>query len=148
MWLIKILPIFKIKAHVEKYRNDEIAQGLLKLFWTVYSEGKLQSCLKLRNFQNPLNKDKSVSPDLVRSSRTCPTIWVSGPVRSENSYAQSDWALLGIFAYFCIRFYYTAIKKKSYKLIGKLFWNWEKAITEKLGHSWFWYVSCWRCYGF
>ena len=28
-------------------------QGLLKLLWTVYSEGKLQSCLKLRNFQNP-----------------------------------------------------------------------------------------------
>ena len=35
-------------------------QGLLKLLWTVYSEGKLQSCLKLRNFQNPFNKDKSV----------------------------------------------------------------------------------------
>ena len=34
-------------------------QGLLKLLWTVYSEGKLQSCLKLRNFQNPFNKDKS-----------------------------------------------------------------------------------------
>ena len=34
-------------------------QGLLKLLWTVYSEGKLQSCLKLRN-QNPFNKDKSV----------------------------------------------------------------------------------------
>ena len=27
-------------------------QGLLKLLWTVYSEGKLQSCLNLRNFQN------------------------------------------------------------------------------------------------
>ena len=26
----------------------------------VYSEGKLQSCLKVRNFQNPFNKDKSV----------------------------------------------------------------------------------------
>jgi hypothetical protein len=26
----------------------------------VYLEGKLQSCLKLRNVQNPLNKDKSV----------------------------------------------------------------------------------------
>ena len=28
-------------------------QGLLELLWTVYSEGKLQPCLKLRNFQNP-----------------------------------------------------------------------------------------------
>ena len=37
-----------------------VVQGLLKLLWTVYSEGKLQSCLKLRNFQNPFNKDKSV----------------------------------------------------------------------------------------
>ena len=36
------------------------SQWLLKLLWTVYSEGKLQSCLKLRNFQNPFNKDKSV----------------------------------------------------------------------------------------
>ena len=35
-------------------------QGLLKLLWTVYSEGKLQSCLKLRNFQNPFSKDRSV----------------------------------------------------------------------------------------
>ena len=26
----------------------------------VYSQGKLQSYLKLRNFQNPFNKDKSV----------------------------------------------------------------------------------------
>ena len=37
-----------------------ILQGLLELLWTVYSEGKLQSCWKLRDFQNPLNKDKSV----------------------------------------------------------------------------------------
>ena len=43
------------------YRKVNTAkQGLLKLLWTVYSEGKLQSCLKLRNFQNPFNKDKSV----------------------------------------------------------------------------------------
>ena len=35
-------------------------QGLLELLWTVYSEGKLQSCLKLRNFQNSFNKDESV----------------------------------------------------------------------------------------
>ena len=35
-------------------------QGLLELLWTVYSDLKLQSCLKLRNFQNPFNKDKSV----------------------------------------------------------------------------------------
>ena len=37
-----------------------ILQGLLKLLWTVYSEEKVQSCLELRNFQNPSNKDKSV----------------------------------------------------------------------------------------
>ena len=43
--------------NITKYDN---IQGLLKLLWTVYSEGKLQSCLKLRNFQNPFNKDKSV----------------------------------------------------------------------------------------
>ena len=41
-------------------RVNDVRQGLLKLLWTVYSEGKLQSCLKLRNFQNPFNKDKSV----------------------------------------------------------------------------------------
>ena len=29
-------------------------QGLLELLWIVYSEGKLQSCLKLRNFQKPI----------------------------------------------------------------------------------------------
>ena len=40
--------------------NYMAAQGLLKWLWTVYSEGKLQSCLKLRNFQNPFNMDKSV----------------------------------------------------------------------------------------
>ena len=40
--------------------NCKTMQGLLKLLWMVYSEGKLQSCLKLRNFQNPFNKDKSV----------------------------------------------------------------------------------------
>ena len=37
-----------------------LVQGLLKLLWTVYSEEKLQSCLQLRNFQNPFNKDKTV----------------------------------------------------------------------------------------
>ena len=36
------------------------SQGLLELLWTVYSEGRLQSFLRLRNFQNPFNKDKSV----------------------------------------------------------------------------------------
>ena len=35
-------------------------QRLLELLWTVYSERKLKSCLKLRNFQNPFNKVKSV----------------------------------------------------------------------------------------
>ena len=39
---------------------NALGQGLLKLLWTVYSEGKLQSRLKLRNFRNPFNKDKSV----------------------------------------------------------------------------------------
>ena len=39
--------------------REPLIQGLLKLLWTVYSKGKLQSCLKLRNFQNPFNKDKT-----------------------------------------------------------------------------------------
>ena len=35
--------------------SPNVGQGLLKLFWTVCSEGKLvQSCLKLRNFQTLL----------------------------------------------------------------------------------------------
>ena len=38
-----------------------LIQGLLELVWTAYSEGKLpSSCSKLRKFQNPLKKDKSV----------------------------------------------------------------------------------------
>ena len=40
--------------------SSDLLQGLLKLLWTVYSEGKLQSCLKLRNCQNPFSKNKSV----------------------------------------------------------------------------------------
>jgi hypothetical protein len=40
------------------FRPIHLGQGLLKLLYTVYSEGK--SCLRLRNFQNPFNKDKSV----------------------------------------------------------------------------------------
>ena len=40
--------------------TPELVQGLLELLWMVYSEGKLQSCIKLRNFQTPFNKDKSV----------------------------------------------------------------------------------------
>ena len=35
-------------------------QGLLKLLWTVHSEGKLQSCLESRNLQNDFNKEGSV----------------------------------------------------------------------------------------
>ena len=31
-----------------------LSQGLLELLWTVYSDQKWQSCLKLRNVQNPL----------------------------------------------------------------------------------------------
>ena len=42
------------------YDTPDLVQALLELLWMVYSEGKLQSCLKLRNFQNPFNKDKSV----------------------------------------------------------------------------------------
>ena len=38
---------------------NEHTQKLLKLLWTVCSEEKLKSCLKLRNFQNPFNKDKT-----------------------------------------------------------------------------------------
>ena len=34
-------------------------QGQLKLLWTVYSEEKLQSCLKLRNFHNHSNMNKT-----------------------------------------------------------------------------------------
>ena len=37
---------------------------------------------------------KNISQDSVRSGRTCPEIWVSGPVRSGNSYAQFGRALL------------------------------------------------------
>ena len=37
-----------------------LVQGLLKLIWMVYSEVKSQSCLKLGNFQNPFNKEKTV----------------------------------------------------------------------------------------
>ena len=31
-----------------------------EVLWTVYSERKLHSCLTLKFFQNPFNKDKSV----------------------------------------------------------------------------------------
>ena len=41
-------------------KQFSLDQGLLDLLWTVYSEGRLQSCLKLRNFQTPFNNDKSV----------------------------------------------------------------------------------------
>ena len=40
------------------------SQGLLELPWTVYLEGKLQYCLKCRNF----NKDKSVMTYHARKS--------------------------------------------------------------------------------
>ena len=40
---------------------DQGHQGLLELFWTVYSEEELQSCLQLRNLENPFHlQDKSV----------------------------------------------------------------------------------------
>ena len=38
-----------------------VGQRLLKLLWTVYSEEKLQSCLKSKKkSQNPFNKDNLV----------------------------------------------------------------------------------------
>ena len=43
------------KARVSGPSFHAPLQGLLELLWTVFSEGKLQSCLKLRNFQNPFN---------------------------------------------------------------------------------------------
>ena len=55
--------IWARRMHLGKiwwFKYSSLTQGLLKLLWTVYSEGKLQSCLKSRNFQNPFNKDKSV----------------------------------------------------------------------------------------
>ena len=39
-------------VHAESRTTRITLDGLLR--------GKLQSCLKLRNFQNPFNKDKSV----------------------------------------------------------------------------------------
>ena len=36
---------------------DKSSQGLLRFLWTVYSERKLQSCLKLRHFHNSFNKN-------------------------------------------------------------------------------------------
>ena len=39
--------------------SARVCQGLLELLWTVYSEEELQF-LKLRNFENPFNKDMSV----------------------------------------------------------------------------------------
>ena len=58
----KIMKKYVIILAVSKnmYMWDRLIQGLLELLWTVYSEGKLKSRLKLRNFQNPFNKDKSV----------------------------------------------------------------------------------------
>ena len=50
----------EVPVEIENKTKRMHIQGLLKLLWTVYSEGKLQSCLKLRNFQNPFDKDKSV----------------------------------------------------------------------------------------
>ena len=47
---------------LNKFRGELnlLVQGLLELLWTVYSEEKLQPCLKLRNFENPFSKNKSV----------------------------------------------------------------------------------------
>ena len=42
----------------DRWVSPEVVR-LLALLQMVYS-GKLQSCLRLRNFQNPLNKDKTV----------------------------------------------------------------------------------------
>ena len=35
-------------------------EGLIELLCTVHSEERLQSCIKLRNFETAFNKDKSV----------------------------------------------------------------------------------------
>ena len=49
-------------------------QGLLELLWTVYSERKLQACLKLRNFQNPLKDD---SDYLAFKETTWSLMWLN-----------------------------------------------------------------------
>ena len=84
--LMKSLPY---THHIKKYRGAQLwqkdkgwelqyfapaahtfNQGLLKLLWTVYSEEKLQSCLKLRIFQNPFNKGMSVGlQDIPRTKK-------------------------------------------------------------------------------
>ena len=53
---IAFLHNFNIKNAIVVRVIPFITQGLLKLLWTVYSQGKLQFCLKLRIFQNPFNK--------------------------------------------------------------------------------------------
>ena len=56
---IRHKPKEKMKLRIGLHTGKTIqAQGLLELLWTVYSEEKL--CLKLRNFQNPFDKHKSV----------------------------------------------------------------------------------------
>ena len=60
-WDLHSWNMYSVKNPLKpKHKVVQSIQGLLKLLWMVYSEGKLQSCLKLRNFQNPFNKDKSV----------------------------------------------------------------------------------------
>ena len=51
-YLIAFLLILKSMNNMIFITSYNINQGLLELLWTVYSERKLQSCLKLRDFQN------------------------------------------------------------------------------------------------
>ena len=70
-WLNRysFLPSFIMSKNSKGLWFCILIQGVLKL---VYSEGKLQSCLKLRNFQNLLDKDKSVG--LICHAQKSPTI--------------------------------------------------------------------------
>ena len=48
--------IFAVLLGTSEYstaRNIRLKPGTTKDYWTGYSGGKLRSCLKLRNFQNP-----------------------------------------------------------------------------------------------
>ena len=56
--LILCVPIKELQGFCGHLFHE--TQGLLELLWTVYSEEKLQSYLKLRIFQSPFNKDNSV----------------------------------------------------------------------------------------
>ena len=52
--------VYIVIKYVSSLLEVTLIQGLLKLLWTVYPEGKLQWGLSLRNFQNSFNKDRSI----------------------------------------------------------------------------------------